>query len=93
MGKPLIQGTTVIARCYENRAAVLKVWDDCGNMVLLSDHDNFDRLKAGVDAITPIGFLRRDLYEYSRSLDTQIANGDPLNWNSMARLSALSRQD
>jgi hypothetical protein len=82
------RGSLVIARCYGDKVAVLKVWAEDGNMVLLSDAEQFHRLSTGLDAIAPIGFARGDVFEY----DGQVKSGQKVDWSSLKPYEALSRQ-
>ena len=82
------RGTIVVARCYGDTAAILKVWAEDGNMVLLSNAEQFHRLSTGIDAIAPIGFARGDVFEY----DGHVKSGQRVDWTTLKPYEALSRQ-
>ena len=75
MEKHGIRGSIVIARCYCGLPSVLRVWSEDGNMVLLSDSNQYDRLLAGLDALSPVGFLKQDVFVYDPEAAEAIANG------------------
>jgi len=86
------RGSLVFARCYGGKVAVLKVWSEDENIVLLSDPRQFDRLQHGLDALSPVGFPKSDVFEY----DERIAKdtGDlKIKWESLKPYADLSRQE
>jgi len=59
-------------------------------MVLLSEPCQFDRLQAGLDALTPIGFKKDDVFEYDERI-TADTSGRGVKWESLKPYTALSR--
>lgn len=83
-----MRGTTVIARCYMDIPAVLKVWEEIGNCVLLSTEQNFHRLLTGLEADAPVGFSMDCVYLCD---DKTVADCGSINWSLLQKLAALSR--
>jgi len=61
-------------------------------MVLLSDNNQYERLLPGLDALSPVGFLKQDVFVYDPRAAEAIANGS-VDWNSLQKFDTLSRQD
>ena len=87
-----MRGSLVIARCYGDMAVVLRVWDCKRNVIYLSEESQFQRLSTGLDALRPVGFPPDDVFSYNPSLAKKIAKGS-LDWGSMQKIDALSRQN
>ena len=66
----------------------LKVWAELGNLVLLSEPSQFERLLTGLDAIDPIGFLAKDVFEYD---ERTAKDTDRIDWSLLKPYPALSR--
>jgi hypothetical protein len=87
-----MRGNLVIARCYKDIPAVLRVWESNGKMIYLSEESQFQRLSNGLDALRPVGFPPEDVFAYDPRLAKKIAKGS-LDWSSMQKFNALSRQN
>jgi hypothetical protein len=87
-----VRGTLVIARCYKGRAAVLRVWESGSKVIYLSEESQFQRLSNGVEALRPVGFPPEDVFAYDPALAEKIAKHS-LDWSSLRKFNALSRQN
>jgi hypothetical protein len=87
-----MRGTLVIARDYSGSALVRRVWDRSRRLVYLSDEGQFQQLSTGGEGFTPVGFPAEDVFVYDPALAGEIANGS-VDWSSLRRFTALSRQD
>jgi hypothetical protein len=87
-----MRGSLVIARDYKGCALVRRVWDIGRTLVYLSEESQFQQLSTGMDALRPIGFPVGDVFAYDPAAAEAIANGS-LDWSSLRRFDALSRQD
>ena len=87
-----MRGSLVIARCYGGRPVVLRVWDAGSKLIYLSEESQFQQLSTGMDALRPIGFPTEDVFAYDPALAEKIESGS-LDWSSLRKFSALSRQD
>lgn len=86
-----MRGSFVIARCYGGVPAVLRVWGSERNMIYLSEETQFQQLSTGCTALLPVGFPIEDVFIYDPQVAEHIANGS-LDWSSLRRFEALSRQ-
>jgi hypothetical protein len=86
-----MRGSLVVARCYRDAAVVLRVWDCNKNVIYLSEESQFQRLSTGLDALRPVGFPANDVFAYDPALAEKLGS-DALDWSSLKKFSALSRQ-
>jgi len=87
-----MRGSLAIARCYGGIPVILRVWEVGGNVIYLSEDSQFQRLSNGLNALAPVGFPPEDVFTYDPSLAKKIAKGS-LDWSSMQKFNALSRQN
>lgn len=87
-----MKGTLVIARGYEDKAFVLRVWDRGKGLIYLSSDSQFQQLSTGRSGLIPIGFPAEDVFAYDPGAIEKMASGSP-DWSSLRRFDALSRQD
>jgi hypothetical protein len=79
-----MRGTFVIARTYNGRPLVLRVWD-CGlNVIYLSEESQFQQLSTGRRALSPVGFPAEDVFTYDPEKVKDLENG-AVEWNSLTR--------
>ena len=87
-----MRGSLVIAMCYGGIAVVLRVWDCNKNVIYLSEESQFQRLSTGLEALRPIGFPANDVFAYDPALAEKFGS-DALDWSSLKKFSAISRQN
>lgn len=87
-----MRGSLVIARDYKGAPLLRRVWETCSRVVYLSEESQFQQLSTGLQALTPVGFPIEDVFAYDPRVAEEIASGS-LDWSSLLRFDALSRQN
>jgi hypothetical protein len=86
-----VRGSLVIARDYNGRPLVRRVWESGSKVIYLSEETQFQQLSTGAGGLRPVGFPTEDVFAYDPDAIEKIANGS-LDWNSLREFNALSRQ-
>ena len=81
------RGSLVFARCHQGSEAALAFWAEVENMVLLSDSNQFERLVSGLSALSPVGFLKQDVFKYDEGLAKDLSRG--IDWSLLEPFDAL----
>jgi len=70
-----MRGTIVVARCYNNKPAVLRVWECDDRLAYLASERRFADLQSGRAKSLPIGFPRDDVFAYDDNVMGHLVTG------------------
>jgi hypothetical protein len=87
-----MRGSLVIAMDYRGMPLLRRVWETGHRVVYLSEESQFQQLSTGFAGLIPVGFPVEDVFAYDPRQAEAIANGS-VDWSSLRKFSALSRQD
>jgi hypothetical protein len=57
-----MRGDLVVVRCWRDRAALMRVWQDDGQYIGVVAPAEFSAMEAGVSDLAPTGFPRAAVY-------------------------------
>ena len=60
-----MRGDTVVVRCLGEEQAVVRVWEDFGEVVAVLSDEDYRKRQRGERANHPVGFRRRDVFRWS----------------------------
>lgn len=63
-----MKGEKVIVRAFGNRPLLRRVWTTTEKAVFITNEEQFQLLVAGLPAIEPLGFPRKDVFKYNSKL-------------------------
>jgi hypothetical protein len=75
-----MRGTVVIARAFGGIALVRRVWEAANGLVYLSSDAEFSKLRAGREALPPIGFPASDVFVYDEAVELK---GGTTDWRKL----------
>jgi hypothetical protein len=81
-GGGIMRGEIVIARAFGDQMLVRRVWEATERVVYLSDEAEFNKLLAGKEALTPIGFPAGDVFAYDEAFARETGK---LKWSLLTR--------
>lgn len=81
-----MKGEFVIVRSYGGEPLLRRIWDINGNIVYITNDEQYQILIKGESAIGPIGFPREDVFQYDKAMAELIGpygeNGK-WDWNKL----------
>jgi hypothetical protein len=63
-----MRGETVIVRAFGGKPLIKKVWSLGARVIYLIDAEELEKLLAGREALSPIGFPKEDVFRYDPEL-------------------------
>jgi len=67
-----MEGARVIVRCYGDEPRICVVYQIKNDRVLVTDQDGLNRMRSDKSGLSPIGFPKCDVFEYSLIAEMQI---------------------
>jgi hypothetical protein len=69
-----MKGDFVVLRAYDG-PVVRRVVEVVGDVVYIASDDQFSLIASGLPSVEPVGFPRRDVFQYDPELEKDISRG------------------
>lgn len=87
-----MRGEMTIVRDFQGRALVRRVWALNSGTVYICSEENFQRLAAGLEGWSPVGFPRQDVFCYDPNMAQEVAEAGELGPSAWSRLAPWEAQ-
>lgn len=71
-----MRGDTVIVRAFGGKPLLLRVWSVGARVVYLTDDGGIERMRAGAEAVPPLGFPKEDVFKYEAAAAASLKRVD-----------------
>lgn len=81
-----MRGSNVIVRDFMGKPLVRRLWAIEGNIAYIVRDAEYQRLSAGEEAISPIGFPIEDVFEFDADAAEMAAGGNSFDWKVLTEI-------